>query len=61
MKAFGFRTGLSIFLLFFSTSQAQHVHEGDFALTVEFDSIIVEPRVLPAELHELEFFSTDEP
>lgn len=52
---------LPIILFLGSGTQAQHVHEGDFELTVELDTIIVEPRVLPAELLEEGFFSTDEP
>lgn len=61
MRAFRFLTGLYIVLLFCSGAEAQHAHAGDFGLKVEFDSIIVEPRVLPSELLEEEFFSTDEP
>jgi len=61
MRAFGFLTGLFVVLLFCSGVQAQHAHVGDFELKVEFDSIIVEPRVLPAELLEEEFFSTEQP
>ena len=61
MKVFGFLTCLLISLLLCCGTQAQHVHEGDFDLTVELDTIIVEPRVLPGELVEEEFFSTDEP
>jgi len=43
------------------SAAAAHTHEGDFVLRVEFDSVIVAPRVLPAELEAGEFFSTDEP
>jgi hypothetical protein len=61
MKAIRFLTSLSVLCLFYSVAEAEHAHEGDFTLKVEFDSIIVEPRVLPAELLKDEFFSTDEP
>lgn len=61
MRTLGFSTGLLIVLLLSSGAQGLHTHAGDFELTVEFDSIIVEPRVLPGELMEEEFFSTDEP
>jgi hypothetical protein len=50
-----------IVLMFCSGARAQHTHDGDFELEVEFDSITVDPRVLPGELQEEEFFSTDEP
>lgn len=61
MKAIRFLTRLSVLLVFYSVTQAEHTHEGDFTLKVEFSSIVVEPRVLPAELLKDEFFSTDEP
>ena len=61
MRTFVFLAGLSVVLLFCSAIEAEHSHTGDFELKVEFDSIIVEPRVLPGELLEEEFFSTDEP
>jgi len=61
MKTLLFLTGLSIVLLSCFTAEAQHTHQGDFELKVEFDSITVDPRVLPGELQEEEFFSTDEP
>ncbi|HUV63066.1 MAG TPA: hypothetical protein VMW24_04155 [Sedimentisphaerales bacterium] len=61
MKTPLFLAGLSIVLLCCSMAEAQHTHEGDFELKVEFDSIIVDPRVLPGELAADEFFSTDEP
>ena len=61
MRVFGCLKGPFLVLLFCIGVQAEHTHEGDFKLSIEFDSIIVEPRVLPAELLEEEFFSTDEP
>ena len=61
MRTFRFLAGLSAVLLFCSAAEAEHAHTGDFELKIEFDSIIVEPRVLPGELLEEEFFSTDEP
>jgi hypothetical protein len=61
MRTFRFLAGLSAVLLFCSAAEAEHAHTGDFELKTEFDSIIVEPRVLPGELLEEEFFSTDEP
>jgi len=61
MRTFRFLTAVFIVLLFCYGARAQHTHEGDFELKVEFSSIIVEPRVLPAELLKDEFFSTDEP
>ena len=61
MRVFGFLAGLSAVLLLCSAAEASHAHAGDFELKVEFDSIVVEPRVLPAELLREEFFSTDEP
>jgi len=56
-----FLSGLSIVLLPCLAAEAQDTHQGDFKLKVEFDSIIVDPRVLPGELVADEFFSTDEP
>jgi hypothetical protein len=41
--------------------EAQHTHQGDFELKVEFGSVTIDPRVLPGELQKDEFFSTDEP
>ena len=61
MRIFGFLTGMCIVALLCSGAEAGHAHAGDFTLKVEFDSIIIEPRVLLAELHSREFFSTDEP
>lgn len=61
MKTLQFLVVLYIVLLFCIVGNAQNIHEGDFELKVEFDSIIVEPRVLRSELKEEEFFSTDEP
>jgi hypothetical protein len=53
--------GLFIVFLSCPLTEAQHTHEGDFELKVEFDSVIVAPRVLPSELEKDEFFSVDEP
>ena len=61
MRVSGFLPALSAALLLCSAAEAEHAHTGDFELKVEFDSIVVEPRVLPGELLEEEFFSTDEP
>jgi len=61
MKTFRLLISIFIVLTFCSYAQAQHTHQGDFELKVEFDSIIVGPRVLPSELLKDEFFSTDEP
>jgi hypothetical protein len=61
MRTFLFFAGLFVLLLFGSMAEGQHAHEGDFELKVEFDSIIVSPRVLPSELEKDEFFSTDGP
>ncbi|MFH1716441.1 MAG: hypothetical protein ABIF19_03750 [Planctomycetota bacterium] len=60
MRTLGFIAGLSVVLSCLH-AKAEHTHEGDFELRVEFDSVIVAPRVLPAELEAEEFFSTDEP
>lgn len=60
MSTFRFTAGLFVMLSSIATAAA-HTHEGDFELRVEFDSVIVAPRVLPAELEAEEFFSTDEP
>lgn len=60
MSTLRFITGLSVIFSSLSAAAA-HTHEGDFELSVEFDSVIVAPRVLPAELEAGEFFSTDEP
>lgn len=61
MKTYLLLIGIFIVLTFCSYTEAQHAHQGDFELKVEFGSIIVEPRVLPSELLKDEFFSTDEP
>lgn len=61
MRSFKFRTVLFVVLLCCFAAEAEHTHIGDFELKVEFDSIIVEPRVLSGELLQEEFFSTDEP
>jgi len=61
MRVFLFLKGVFVVLLFCVAAQAEHAHKGDFELKIEFDSIIVEPRVLPAEFLKEEFFSTDEP
>lgn len=61
MRTSRFLTAMFIVLLFCCGARAQHTHEGDFELEVEFDSITVDPRVLPGELQKEEFFSTDEP
>jgi hypothetical protein len=61
MRTLRFLAGLFIVFLSCPLTEAQHTHEGDFELKVEFDSVIVSPRVLPSELERDEFFSVDEP
>lgn len=61
MRTLIFVISLSILFLPCFVVEAQHSHQGDFKLKVEFDSIIADPRVLPSELEKDEFFSTDDP